>query len=159
MRRTTTDYDRMPLALVLLLAAFLIAGLAGTKFAAPEGEAIPTLPDLSNAQFVEIRDARGRTVLSGEFRERVDELGNMDRDATLMERGGRHVIGKIEVAVPSPHTMTAMQELDVDMIDLQPNAKYAVFIDDREVATLTSDDRGSIDVKLHGTAPAHDAAR
>lgn len=117
------------------------------------------MPDLSGAQFVEVRDASGRTVLSGEFRERADALGNIEKNAALVERGGRHVIGEIEIGIPGPGAMTSGQELDIDIIELQPNAKHSIFIDDREVATLTSDDRGSIDVKLQSPPPGADLVR
>ena len=143
------DYDRVPLALIGLLAVFLLAGLIASRFTTVAPAAGATLPDLSGAHVVEVRDASGRSVLSGEFRERVDATGNMERDAALVERGGRHVIGKIEVSVPGPNAMTQAQELDVDIIELNPNAKYAVFIDDREAATFNADDRGSIDMKVH----------
>ena len=142
-------YDRIPLALVGLLAAFLAVGLTVSEFAPAVSESLDSLPDLSSAQLVEVRDASGRTVLSGEFRERVDPLGNIEKDAALVERGGRHVVGEIEIGIPGPTAMTSGQELDIDIIELQPNVKHSIFIDDREVAALIADDRGSIDVKLH----------
>jgi hypothetical protein len=142
-------YDRIPLALVGLLAVFLAVGLAAARLGPLPFAATSALPDLSNAHFVEVRDAAGRTVLSGEFRERVDALGNIEKDAALVERGGRHVIGEVEIGLPGPTAAISGQSLDIDIIELQPNAKHSIVIDDREVAALTADDRGSIDVKLH----------
>src|SRR5687767_4069133 len=84
-------YDRIPLALVGVLAAFLAVGVAASRFGSRGNDLTGGLPDLSNAHFAEVRDASGRTVLSGEFRERVDTFGNTERDAALVERGGRHV--------------------------------------------------------------------
>jgi len=146
-------YDRIPLALVTLLAVFLAVGVAASRFGSADRPSTETLPDLSTAQLVEVRDASGRTVLSGEFREREDALGNIEKDAALVERGGRHVIGEIEIGIPGPAAMMSGQELDIDIIELQPNTKHSIVIDDREVAALTADDRGSIDVKVHSTAP------
>jgi hypothetical protein len=153
MASTSTGYDRMPAALVGLLAAFLVAGLLASRLVPAAGEAGSTLPDLSQAQLVEIRDARGRTVLSGEFREREDPLGNITRDAGLVDRPGHHVIGEIEINIPGPHSIAPGQELEIDIIEMKPNAKYSLFIDDREIATFTTDDRGSIDMEIHA-APA-----
>jgi hypothetical protein len=147
-------YDRIPLALIALLATFLGVGLAVARLVPVTATATSSLPDLSSAQFVEVRDASGRTVLSGEFRERVDALGNVEKDAALVERGGRHVIGEIEIGIPGPTAMLSGQELDIDIIELRPNTKHSIVIDDREVAALTADDRGSIDVKVHATAIA-----
>jgi hypothetical protein len=152
-------YDRIPLALVGVLAAFLAVGLTVSEFAPGVSESLDSLPDLSGAQLVEVRDASGRTVLSGEFRERVDPLGNIEKDAALVERGGRHVVGEIEIGIPGPAAMTSGQELDIDIIELRPNVKHSIFIDDREVAALIADDRGSIDVKLHSPTAAGDLVR
>ena len=115
-------YDRIPLALIGLLAAFLAIGLAAARFGPAGPSATDTLPDLSTAQLVEVRDASGRTVLSGEFRERVDALGNIEKDAALVERGGRHVIGEIEIGIPGPTAMMSGQELDIDIIELRPKS-------------------------------------
>jgi hypothetical protein len=152
MARRSDGYDRMPLALAGVLAAFLVGGLVAARFGPATPDASATLPDLSNAQLVEVRDAAGRSVLSGEFRERVDALGNTERDAALVDRRGRRVIGEIEVDIPGPNAMTTLQELDIDIIGIEPNAKHSVFVDDREVATFTTDDRGSIDMKVHSGA-------
>jgi len=152
-------YDRIPLGLVAVLAMFLAVGLAASRFGPSAPRETDTLPDLSGAQFVEVRDASGRTVLSGEFRQRGDALGNVDKDAALVERGGRHVIGEIEIRIPGPAAMMTGQELEVDIIELRPNAKHSIVIDDREVAVLTADDRGSIDVKLHSASSDADLTR
>jgi hypothetical protein len=105
------------------------------------------LGDLSQAQVVEIRDDRGQTVLSGEFRERTDPLGNVEKDAALADARGQQVIGEVEVEINAresePH-----QELEVDIIKLAPAARFTVVIDDRAVATFTTDDRGSVDFEM-----------
>ena len=155
----SASYDRMPAGLVAVLAVFLAAGVVASQFAPAAPETGSTLPDLANAQFVEVRDDSGRTVLSGEFRERVDPLGNITRDAGLVDRPGHHVIGEIEINIPGPSGMALGQELEIDIIEMQPNAKYSLFIDDREVATFTTDDRGSIDMEVHSPAAAADSVR
>ena len=156
MASASTGYDRMPAALAGLLGGFLVAGLLASRLVPAAGEPGSTLPDLSHAQLVEVRDARGRTVLSGEFREREDPLGNITRDAALVDRPGHHVIGEIEINVPGPHSMAPGQELEIDIIEMRPNSKYSLFIDDREIATFTTDDRGSIDMEIHA-APTADS--
>jgi hypothetical protein len=144
----------MPLALVGVLAAFLVVGIAAARFGPAPPDPPNALPDLANAQFVEVRNADGRTVLSGEFRERVDPMGNITRDAALVDRPGHHVIGEIEINIPGPAGMTLGQELEIDIIEMAANATYSLFIDDREVATFTTDDRGSIDMEVHSVPAA-----
>jgi hypothetical protein len=150
------SYDRIPPGLVILLAGFLVAGVTAARFTPVGAEPQYTLPDLSGAHFVEVRNASGRTVLSGEFRQREDPLGNIEKDAALVDRRGRRVIGEIEIEVPGPNAINAMQELEIDIIEIDPDAKHSVFIDDREVATFTTDDRGSVDIELLSSAPHPD---
>lgn len=149
------SYDRMPLALAALLGVFVIAGLAvATLISGGADPRAPTLPDLSGAQLVEIRDASGRTILTGEFRSHTDPIGNVEKDAALVDRRGRRVIGHVEVELPGPQSMHQPQELEIDIIGIAPSAKFSVFIDDREAATFITDDRGHVDVEISGAAPA-----
>jgi hypothetical protein len=145
--------DRLPLSLVLLLGLFLAAGIAAAPFVPAQQPTAASLPDLSGASIVEIRDAAGRTVLSGEFRTRTDPLGNEEKDAALTDRTGQRVVGEVEVEIPGPEAATPEQELEIDIIRIAPNGKFAVFIDDREVLTLMSDDRGSVDLEITSASP------
>lgn len=134
--------------LAVVLGLFVVGGIVAARWVPGPTRTSSALTDLSGAQLVEVRDASGRTVLSGEFRERVNAVGNPKRDATLSDRGGRRVIGEIEIELPGPQSMTGAQELEVDIMELAPSSKYAVFIDDREVTTFTTDDRGSVDMEI-----------
>jgi hypothetical protein len=107
-----------------------------------------SLDNITSADIVEIRDARGNAVLTGEFRTRVDTLGNTEKDAALRNRDGSTVIGEVELEIPVEGRENRRPELEVDIISLEPNQTYTVAIDDRPVATFTTDDRGSIDVEL-----------
>jgi len=134
---------------------FLTCGLlmaCGLAFGVVAG-ATPKMPavelgDVSEAQVVEIRDQGGVTILSGEFRSHVDALGNTEKDAALMDRRGRRVIGEVELEVPAQGRENRRPELEVDIIELKPRQTYTVVVDDRTVATFTTDDRGSIDMEL-----------
>ena len=107
-----------------------------------------TLGDVSEAHIVEIRDRHGSTVLSGEFRSRVDMLGNMEKDATLMDRRGRTVIGEVEIEIPAPTREHRRAELEVDVMGLPVREKFAVVVDDRIIGAFTTDDRGSFGMEL-----------
>lgn len=113
------------------------------------------LGDVSEAQIVEIRDHRGQTVLSGEFRSRVDMLGNTEKDAALTDRHGRTVVGEVELELPAPNRENRRPELEVDILDLPSREIFSIAIDDRIVARFTTDDRGSVDMELQeGEVPA-----
>lgn len=114
-----------------------------------------TLGNVSEAHFVEIRDPSGSTVLSGEFRSRVDSLGNTEKDAALTDSRGQTVIGEVELEIPSRARSGRRPELEVDVIGLPPRETFRVVIDDRTVGIFTTDDRGSIDEELQeGEIPA-----
>lgn len=114
------------------------------------------LGDLSEAHIVEIRDPEGRTELSGELRTRTDPVGNVEKDAALVNRSGTEVIGEVEIEIPGAHASDRRQELEIDIIRVAPQTTFTVVIDDRPVATFTTDDRGSIDLEIEG-APSGQA--
>jgi len=137
------------MALLFLTCGFLMAcGMAFVVAGATPNMPAVELGDVSEAQVVEIRDQGGVTILSGEFRTRVDALGNTEKDAALMDRSGRRVIGEVELEVPAPGRGNRRPELEVDIIELRPRQTFTVVVDDRPVATFTTDDRGSIDMEL-----------
>jgi hypothetical protein len=152
----TPQARRTTIELVMFSCAVIAAGLALQAFSPdtrPHG--IAGLGDLSAAQIVEIRDGGGAVVLSGEFRSRVDAVGNTEKDAELTDQQGRTSIGEVEIELPAPGRDHLRPELEVDVIHLQPRQRYSIAIDDRIVGTFTTDDRGSVDLELQaGEAPA-----
>jgi hypothetical protein len=147
--------ERKAVALLFLVCGLLMAG--GVTFGLITEPANDTPPlelgDLSEAQVVEVRDARGVTVLSGEFRSRVDALRNTEKEAALMDRGGSRVIGEIEIELPPPGRENRRPTLAVDIVDLQPQQTFTIVIDDRAVAMFMSDERGSVDTELQAPEP------
>ena len=143
--------ERKAMALLFLVCGLLMAG--GVVFAlvvgTPQTTPAVELGDVSAADVVEIRDQRGVTVLSGEFRSRVDALGNTEKDAALLDRGGRRVVGEVELELPARGRENRRPELEVDIMDLAPRQAFTVAVDDRVVATFTTDDRGSVDMEFH----------
>lgn len=141
--------ERRVLAFLCTVCALLI--VAGIIVTIQSGESTPqplALGDVSDAEIVEIRDHRNVTVLSGEFRSRVDALGNTEKDAALTDRRGQTVIGEVELEIPAPAREGRRPELEVDVMGLPPGQTFTVVIDDRRVATFVTDDRGSIDKEL-----------
>jgi hypothetical protein len=88
-------------------------------------------------------------VLSGEFRTRVDQLGNTEKDAALTDRRGRAVIGEVEIEIPAAAQREHRRpELEVDILGLPAREAFTIAIDDRIVGAFTTDDRGSVDMEL-----------
>jgi hypothetical protein len=139
----------------MLAVLTLVSGLVMTTgiwlSAVPRATSSPpaiVLGDASEAHIVEIRDSSGATVLSGEFRSRVDALGNIEKDAALTNSSGSTVIGEVEVEVPASGRTDRRPELEVDIMGLPARQVFWVVIDDRVVATFSTDDRGSVDMEL-----------
>jgi hypothetical protein len=139
-----------------ICGVLIAAGLALTLVAqATPHEPAVTLGDVSGAQIVEIRDHRGVDVMSGEFRSRVDALGNTEKDAALLDRRGDTAIGEVELEIPAEGRADRRPELEVDIIGLAPRERFSVVIDDRIVAVFNTDDRGTVDMEIQeGEAPA-----
>ena len=141
---------RMAITLVAVLLPAVVAGfIVQASVNLPPSESITaTLSQVADGHLVEIRNSAGAVVLSGEFRSRVDSLGNMEKDAELTDQQGRTVIGEVELEIPAAGREHRRPELEVDVIHLQPRQRYIVVVDDRTVGTFTTDDRGSADMEL-----------
>jgi hypothetical protein len=134
--------------LAVVCGPLMIGGLALSATGETAGPAAIALGEVSEAQIVEIRDSRGHTRLSGEFRSRVDLLGNTEKDAALTDGRGRTVVGEVELEIPAPERDNGRPELEVDIIGLPGRETFSVVIDDRIVGTFTTDDRGSVDMEV-----------
>ena len=140
----------MAITLIGVLLPVVIAGFVvqASVDLPPPQSVTATLSQVSDGHLVEIRDSRGAVVLSGEFRSRIDSLGNTEKDAELTDMQGRTVIGEVELEIPATARDHRRPELEVDVIHLQPRQSYTVVIDDRTVGRFTTDDRGSADMEL-----------
>ena len=147
---------RTRLLLAALCVPLILVGLAVRGGTRAETAVRPiSLGDIADANLVEIRDHRGVTVFSGEFRSRVDTLGNTEKDAALNDRRGRTVIGEVELEIPAAGRDDRRPELEVDIIGLAPRETFTVVVDDRVVGSFVTDDRGSVEMELQeGEDPA-----
>jgi hypothetical protein len=135
--------------LAVICGLTMLGGLAmPTLTGANAVPSVIALGDVSEAHMVEIRDHRGETILSGEFRSRVDSLGNTEKDAALTDRRGRAVIGEVELEIPAPARENRRTELEVDILGLPARGTFDIVIDDRIVGRFTTDDRGGVDMEL-----------
>lgn len=141
---------RMLLVMTGVLAPMVIAGwiVHASVDPPPAAAAAATLSEVADGHLVEIRDTNGSVVLSGEFRSRVDSVGNTEKDAELVGPQGQTVIGEVELEIPGPGRDHLRPELEVDVIHLRPNHRYTVVVDDRTVGQFLTDDRGSADLEL-----------
>jgi hypothetical protein len=152
---------RSLLVLGILCGATVLAAAGARLLTNPASPSTPfVLGNVSEAHIVEIRDDGGETVVSGEFRSRVDAIGNTELDAALIDRRGRQVIGEVEIELPGPGREGRRPELEVDLMGLAPRATFTIVVDDRTVGTFTTDDRGSVDMEVQeGEVTPRESAR
>jgi hypothetical protein len=154
--QSTADERRLLAVIAGSCALLVAAGLVGPSLVGARS-ALPalTLGDVTDAHIVEIRARSGATLLSGDFRTRVDAVGNIEKDAALTDPTGRRVIGEIELEIPAAGRPNRRTEIEVDVMGLPASATFLVAIDDRVVGSFTTDDRGSFDMELQeGEVPA-----
>jgi hypothetical protein len=145
--------------IVALCSLFMAAGVVAAALGRQRPPAQLALGDMSDASIVEIRDDRGVTAVSGEFRSRIDVLGNTEKDAALVDRRGQRVVGEIEIEIPGAAQSHRRPELEVDVMGLAPRQTFVVVIDDRAVATFRTDDRGSFDMEIQeGEVPVRSSS-
>ena len=146
-RATDASTERRLLAIITVSCGLLIAGAVTLPILVGAGPRAPGVAfgDVSEAHIVEIRDGGGTTLLTGEFRSRVDALGNIEKDAALSDRRGRRVIGEVELEIPARGRADRRTEIEVDVMGLPPRATLHLAIDDRVVASFQTDDWGSFD--------------
>ena len=147
LNRLTTEAKGAAM-LVLVCSLLMAAGIATRTD--QSWTALPpiVLGNIAQAEMVEIRDHRNIAVLSGEFRSSVDLLGNTEKDAALINRRGRRVIGEVELEIPAKSRTDRRPELEVDILGLPPRQTFTVVVDDRVVGRFVTDDRGSVDMEL-----------
>ena len=144
---TTGSHDAKLLALIVLLCGSMIA-IGMTLQQKTPAASSNVLGDISEAHIVEVRDEHGAPVLTGEFRSRVDGVGNRELDAELKDRRDRRVIGEVELEIPAQGRTHRRPELEVDIMGLSARQRFVVVIDDRVVGAFVTDDRGSVDFEL-----------
>jgi hypothetical protein len=140
---------RMRAQIAILCGGVLGFGLAVLAWTGPRpGPGPVALQHLSEAHIVEIRNARGEGVLSGEFRSRTDAFGGVEKDAALVDSRGHQVIGEVELEFPHPDRTDRRPELEVDVMGLAPNQRFAIVVDNQPVGIFTTDDRGAADLEI-----------
>jgi hypothetical protein len=147
LNRLTTE-QKGASVLVVACSLLIAAGIATRTDKTSTAPQPIVLGNIAQAEMVEIRDQSNVAVLSGEFRSSVDLLGNTEKDAALIDRRGRRVIGEVELEIPAKSRTDRRPELEVDILGLPPRQTFTVVVDDRVVGSFVTDDRGSVDMEL-----------
>lgn len=136
-------------------AVWFAAPLAAQKINGPLPEDIG---DLSNAQFMTIKDSAGGIVLRGRLIRQAPDGEEIERECELIGTGAfAKAEGEGEVEVTQVGEQL-QQQVEVTVQGLPPNMTYTIFVDARQVGTLTTNVHGEAEVELETVLPPTPAA-
>lgn len=124
-----------------------VVGVGGV-FSQPANTKGGGLGDLSSAKLVEVKDVGSAVVLRGQFDHRAERDGDIDKDARLSGTGAAR--GEADIDIDGDDRS---QELEIEVRGLPANQSFTVWIDGRELATFTTNDRGRADTTWEGLRP------
>jgi hypothetical protein len=122
------------------------------------GQGTTPTGDYTNAVIAEVRDAQGLIVLRGQFVLADEEDDDIERKATLEPTGvdaDAAGTAEVEFARAAP----AVQEIEFAARNLQAGATFTFVIDGNDLATVTADRRGRVEVELKVRQPGAPASR
>jgi hypothetical protein len=136
------------IAVGLAIASLSVA--AGMVVALEAEQPLPAdVGDLSAVTRIEVKDSAGTVWFNGQFGEPVEKNGERERKAVLTGTGGATCEAEIETRTTAGRTH---QELEVDVAGLPPGTTLSVTVDDRPVATFTTDAKGKGEIELSGAS-------
>lgn len=137
----------------------LVATIAAAAYAVVQLSSQTQAPtgDFTNAATAQVRDAQGQIVLQGDFMPPVEEDGGLERRATLAATGvDADANGEAEIEFAK--TAATEQEVEFTVHNLPPGASFTFVIDGTDVASATTNSRGSaeveLDVRMPGATPS-----
>ena len=141
------------LKMILPVVGMFLLGCAVVAAVREDSEIKQPLPssldDLAAVKLIEIRDAGGQVVLGGSFTMKTKPNRNVDGEATLAPTGvDQDAAGKAEVEVSTKKDGSVEKELEVEVRNLSPGANFNVFVDGRQVASFTTNPRGSAELEM-----------
>jgi len=129
-----------------------IAGLLATMGAAAymvvqlSGQAAGVTGNFTNATFAEIRDTQGRAVLQGQFAVNAEDDDDIERKAPLKPTAlDADAAGEAEIEWPKTG---GPQEIEFSATGLEPGAKFTCVIDGQEIAVVTADKKGNVELEI-----------
>ena len=121
------------------VAAYMVVQLSGQAAGGVTG-------NFTNATFAEIRDTQGRAVLQGQFAVNAEDDDDTERKAALKPTAlDADAAGEAEVDWPKDG---GPQEIEFSATGLEPGGKFVCVIDGRELATVTADKKGKVELEL-----------
>jgi hypothetical protein len=108
-----------------------------------------SIVDLAAAKLVEIKDPTGQIVLSGNFAPENKQGGAVEGKALLTGSGSNATArGEAEFEVSTTGNGGTEKELEISVSKLAPGTSFSLFIDGRQVATFSTNQRGAAELEM-----------
>lgn len=141
----------LPLVGMLLLcgyAAFAVIR-SGNKVQKVKHDLPASVNNLAAAKLVEIKDATGQLILSGNFIAENKQGGDIEGKALLTGIGiNTGAKGEAEFEVSRNKNGGTEEELEVSVRKLTPSTSFSLFVDGRQVATFSTNLRGAAELEM-----------
>jgi hypothetical protein len=141
----------LPLVGMLLLcgyAAFAVIR-SGNKVQEVKQPLPSSVGDLAAAKLVEIKDAAGQIVLSGNFVVENKQDGDVEGKALLTGTGINATMkGEAEFEVSTNRNGVTEKELEISVRKLAPGTSFSLFVDGQQVATFSTNQRGAAELEM-----------
>lgn len=112
-----------------------------------------SLDNLETVKLVEIKDAAGQLVLSGNFQTSTEPDGDIEGVAILSATSvDADAKGKAELEVSKNKDGALERELEIELRKLSPATTFSVFVDGQQTATLSTDHQGAVELELSNRA-------
>jgi hypothetical protein len=113
-------------------------------------QALPSsISNLSEVKTVEVKDAAGQLILSGNFGTPKQGVKEMEREAVLAPT---NVIpaatGVAEIEISTDKAAFTEQELELSVKHLSAGTKFTLFVDGQEVAHFTTNHEGKAELEF-----------
>lgn len=141
----------LPVMGMLLLCGYVTFAVirTGNKVQEVKQPLPSSLSDLAAAKLVEIKDATGQIVLSGNFVLENRQDGDVEGRALLTGTGiHAESKGEAELEVSTLRNGGTEKELEVSVRKLAPATLFGIFVDGQQVATLTTNQRGAAELEM-----------
>jgi hypothetical protein len=141
----------LPIVGMLLLcgyAAFAVIR-TGNKVQEVRQPLPSSVGDLAASKLVEIKDAAGQIVLSGNFVVVNKQDGDVEGKALLTGTGiNAEAKGEAEFEVSTKRNGGTEKELEISVRKLAPGTSFSLFVDGQQVATFSTNQRGAAELEM-----------
>lgn len=144
-----------------VLGMVMVLGYAAIKVASGQAadeieKSLPaSITNLAEASTIEIKDAGGQTVLSGNFAASSSKPDEIERKASLTGTGAyANATGKAEIEISKTENGATEHEVEIEVSRLTAGTTFQIFVGGQEIGTFTTDSKGGAEIEFSSINPS-----